>query len=139
MCDDVQLCNHCVHEFLILARTWFALGLPSKPGVINTPFFGIVPTEGEYPLGHLFMSVTFDAPDNYRTKFLHFEVARFECGYNTIIGRPGLAMFMAIPHYPYMILLMPRPQDIITVRAGFQGAVECYRGPSRGPSLPFPR
>jgi hypothetical protein len=30
MCDDVQLCNHCVHEFLILARTWFAFGLPSK-------------------------------------------------------------------------------------------------------------
>jgi hypothetical protein len=30
MCDDVQLCNHCVREFLILARTWFAFGLPSK-------------------------------------------------------------------------------------------------------------
>jgi hypothetical protein len=33
MCDDVQLCNHCVREFLILARTWFAFGLPSKTGV----------------------------------------------------------------------------------------------------------
>jgi hypothetical protein len=32
MCDDVQLCNHCVREFLILARTWFAFGLPSKIG-----------------------------------------------------------------------------------------------------------
>jgi hypothetical protein len=32
MCDDVQLCNHCVHEFLILACTWFAFGLPSKTG-----------------------------------------------------------------------------------------------------------
>jgi hypothetical protein len=30
MCDDVQLCNRCVHEFLILALTWFAFGLPSK-------------------------------------------------------------------------------------------------------------
>jgi hypothetical protein len=30
MCDDVQLCNHCVCEFLILARTWFAFGLPFK-------------------------------------------------------------------------------------------------------------
>jgi hypothetical protein len=28
-----HLCNHCVREFLILARTWFAFGLPSKPGV----------------------------------------------------------------------------------------------------------
>jgi hypothetical protein len=32
MCDDVQLCNQCVREFLILARTWFAFGLPSKTG-----------------------------------------------------------------------------------------------------------
>jgi hypothetical protein len=54
----------------------------------DTPFFGLVPTEGEYPLGHLFMLVTFGALDNYRTEFLHFKVARFECGYNTIIRRP---------------------------------------------------
>jgi hypothetical protein len=30
MCDDVQLCNRRVCEFLILAHTWFAFGLPSK-------------------------------------------------------------------------------------------------------------
>jgi hypothetical protein len=30
LCDDVQLCNWCVRELLILARTWFAFGLPSK-------------------------------------------------------------------------------------------------------------
>jgi hypothetical protein len=35
MCDDVQLCNHCVREFLILARTWFTFGLPSKTGCDN--------------------------------------------------------------------------------------------------------
>jgi hypothetical protein len=32
MCDDAQLCNHCVREFLILTRTWFAFDLPSKIG-----------------------------------------------------------------------------------------------------------
>jgi hypothetical protein len=32
MCDDVQLCNRCVREFLVLAHTWFAFGLPSKTG-----------------------------------------------------------------------------------------------------------
>jgi hypothetical protein len=32
MCDDVQLCNRCVREFLILTRTWFAFDLPSKSG-----------------------------------------------------------------------------------------------------------
>jgi hypothetical protein len=28
-----HLCNRCVRELLILARTWFAFGLPSKLGV----------------------------------------------------------------------------------------------------------
>jgi hypothetical protein len=27
LCHDVQLCNRCVREFLILARTWFTFGL----------------------------------------------------------------------------------------------------------------
>jgi hypothetical protein len=55
------------------------------------------------------MPVTFGALDNYRTEYLHFEVASFKCGYNTIIRRLGLAKFMAIPHYSYIILKMPRP------------------------------
>jgi hypothetical protein len=53
------------------------------------------------------MPVTFGTLENYRTEFLRFEVASFDCGYNAIIGRPGLAKFMAIPHYTYMILKMP--------------------------------
>jgi hypothetical protein len=55
------------------------------------------------------MSVTFGTLENYQTEFLRFEVAHFDCGYNAIIGRPGLEKFMVIPHYPYMILKMPRP------------------------------
>jgi hypothetical protein len=51
----------------------------------DTPFFGIVSTEGEYPLRHIYLSVTFGTPENYRTEFLRFEVACFDCGYNTII------------------------------------------------------
>jgi hypothetical protein len=93
----------------------------------DTPFFGIVPTEGQYPLRHIYMSVTFGTPENYRTEFLSFEVASFDCGYEAIIGRPGLAKFMAILHYTYMILKMPGPQGIITVRANFQGTTECFR------------
>jgi hypothetical protein len=73
------------------------------------------------------MSVTFRTPENYRTEFLRFEVANFDCGYNAIIGRPGLAKFMAILHYTYMILKMSGPQGIITVRADFQGAAKCFR------------
>jgi hypothetical protein len=109
-------------------RTLQGLRVPLKElQESDTPFFGIVPTEGEYPLGHIYMSVTFGTLENYRTEFMRFEVANFDCGYNAIIGRPGLAKFMAIPHYTYMILKMPGPQGIITVRADFQGAAECFR------------
>jgi hypothetical protein len=109
-------------------RTLLGLGVALKElHESDTPFFGIVPTEGEYPLGHIYMSVTFRTPENYRTKFLRFEVASFDYGYNAIIGRPGLAKFMAIPQYTYMILKMLGPQGIITVCADFQGAAECFR------------
>jgi hypothetical protein len=74
------------------------------------------------------MPVTFGTPENYRTEFLRFEVVSFDCRYNAIIGRPGLAKFMAIPHYSYMILKMPGPQGIIIVRADFEGATECFWG-----------
>jgi hypothetical protein len=49
-------------------------------------------------------------PENYQIEFLRFEVARFDCGYNAIIMRLGLAKFVAIPHYPYMILKMQVPR-----------------------------
>jgi hypothetical protein len=109
-------------------RTLLGLGVALKElHESDTPFFGIVPTEGEYPLGHIYMSITFGTLENYRTEFLRFEVASFDCGYNAIIDRLGLAKFMAIPHYSYMILKMPGPQGIITVRADFQGAIEYFR------------
>jgi hypothetical protein len=94
----------------------------------DTPFFSIMPTEGEYPLGHIYMPVTFGTPENYRNEFLRFEVARFDCGYDAIISRPGLAKFMAIPHYSYMILKMSGPQGINSMHADFQGAAKCFRG-----------
>jgi hypothetical protein len=110
-------------------RMLLALGVALKDLTeSDTPFFGIVPTEGEYPLGHIYMPITFGTPENYKTEFLRFELARFDCRYNAIIGRPGLAKFMAIPHYSYMILKMPGPQGIITVHADFQCVVECFRG-----------
>jgi hypothetical protein len=66
-------------------RTLLGLGVALKElHESDTPFFCIVPTEGEYPLGHIYMHVTFRTPKNYRTKFLRFEVASFDCGYNAV-------------------------------------------------------
>jgi hypothetical protein len=62
-------------------RTLLGLGVALKELLeSDTHFFGIVPTEGEYPLGHIYMPVTFGTPENYRTEFLRFEVVSFDYG-----------------------------------------------------------
>jgi hypothetical protein len=54
-------------------QTLLALGVALKDLTeSDTPFFGIVPTEGEYPLRHIYMPVTFGTPENYKTEFLWF-------------------------------------------------------------------
>jgi hypothetical protein len=46
-------------------RTLLGLGVALKElHELDTPFFGIVPTEGEYPLEHIYMSVTFETLEN---------------------------------------------------------------------------
>jgi hypothetical protein len=71
-------------------RTLQALGVAIKDLTeSDTPFFGIVSTEVEYPLGHIYLFVTFGTLENYRAEFLRFEVACFDREYNTIIERPG--------------------------------------------------
>jgi hypothetical protein len=82
----------------------------------------------EYPLGHISLPMTFGTPENYRTEFLRFEVARFDCAYNAITRRPRMAKFMAISHCTYMMLKILGPQCVVTVKADFRGSVECYRG-----------
>jgi hypothetical protein len=37
-----MLCNCCVRELLILTRTWFAFGLPSKTGCDTQPLYGML-------------------------------------------------------------------------------------------------
>ena len=44
---------------------------------------------------------------NYRVEHINFYVADFKTAYHTILGRPALAKFMAVPHYAYLVLKMP--------------------------------
>jgi hypothetical protein len=72
-----MLCNCCVRELLILARTWFAFGLPSKTGCDtmsqeqgNTNVNGKRPSSFEalYPLGYndLRTKAMKDMPSSYQ-------------------------------------------------------------------------
>jgi hypothetical protein len=79
------------------------------------PFYRIVPGKAVMPLKQITLPVTFGTQANYRTEFIQFEVADFETSYHAILGRPALAKFMAIPHYPYLLLKMPEPHGILSL------------------------
>ena len=73
------------------------------------------------------LPVTFGMPDNYRTELIKFEVADFESSYYAILGRPALAKFMAVPHYVYLLLKMPRKTVVLTFRGDLQKSFECEK------------
>jgi hypothetical protein len=49
----------------------------------------------------------------------------FETSYHAILGRPALAKFMAIPHYPYLLLKMPGPHGILSLQGDLKCAFDC--------------
>jgi hypothetical protein len=59
--------------------------------------------------------VTFSTEVNFRMEYLNFMVTYFKSSYHAILGRPMLARFMAIPHYTYLVLMIPAPLGVLTV------------------------
>jgi hypothetical protein len=49
----------------------------------------------------------------------------FEASYHAILRRLALAKFMAIPHYPYLLLKMPGPHRILSLRGNLKCAFDC--------------
>jgi hypothetical protein len=45
--------------------------------------------------------------------------------YNTFLGRPALSKFMAIPHYAYLVLKMPGPRGVISIKGDTKWAYDC--------------
>jgi hypothetical protein len=81
----------------------------------SRPFSG-VGTQPVYPLGSIMLPVTFRIEENFRTENIQFDVAEVNLPFNAIIGRPALYRFMAIAHYGYLVLKIPSPAGILTVR-----------------------
>jgi hypothetical protein len=83
----------------------------------TSPFYGIVPGNAAIPLESVVLPATFgETRENYRTKYIKFEVANFETSYHDILGRPAIAKFMAIPHYTYLVLKMPSPAGVLSLQ-----------------------
>ena len=77
------------------------------------------------PLGQITLPVTFGTPSNYRIEFIKFEVVDFDSSYHAILGHPALAQFMAIPHYPYLLLKMLGPNGVLSLRSDLKRTFDC--------------
>jgi hypothetical protein len=106
---------------LIYAKTLRAMHISLeflKP--TDCSFHGIVSGSANYPLGRIALNVCFGNRQNYRMEKLDFEVMDWPSQYHAIIGRPAFSRFMAVPHYTYLVLKMPGPKGIITVKGSFE-------------------
>ena len=74
-------------------------------------------------IGQVRLPVTFGEHNNYRTELIDFDVAYIHLPYNTILGYPALAKFMAVTHHGYNVLKMPGSGRIITVPCEERDAV----------------
>jgi hypothetical protein len=56
---------------------------------------------------------------------LEFEVMDWPSQYHAILGRPAFVRFMEVPHYMYLVLKLPGPNGIITVKGSFKVSDTC--------------
>ena len=75
------------------------------------------------PIGQVRLPVTFGKRNNYHTELIDFDVADIRLPYNTILGYPALAKFMAAMHHGYNVLKMPGSGSVITVACDEKYAV----------------
>jgi hypothetical protein len=97
----------------------------SKITACGETFYGVVPGKAAYPTGRIWLPVTFDTEENFRTEYLTFEVADFRSSYHAIFGRPMLAKFMAIPHHTYLMMKMSAPNGILSVLGDIMVSYNC--------------
>jgi hypothetical protein len=71
------------------------------------------------------LPVQFGTAEHFRTDYIHFMVADFDGTYHTILGRPALTKFMAVPHYSYLVLKMPTEHGVLTLRGNVYTAYTC--------------
>jgi hypothetical protein len=106
---------------LIYAKTLRAMHISLeflKP--TDCSFHGIVPGSANYPLGWIALKVCFGNRQNYRREKLNFKVMDWPSQYHAILGQPAFSRFMAVPHYTYLVLKMPGPKGVITVKVSFE-------------------
>src|SRR3954468_10975931 len=76
---------------------------------------GMIPRETATSLGAIELEVIFGNRRNFAKHVLEFEVLDWQSQYHAILGQPGFAQFMAVPHYTYLKLKMPGSTRVLTI------------------------
>ncbi|XP_020159430.1 uncharacterized protein [Aegilops tauschii subsp. strangulata] len=90
-------------------------------------FHGIVPGLSCSPIGWIRLDVLFGTSDHFWCEPIWFEVVDLSIPYHALLGRPALAMFMAVPHYAYLKMKMSGPKGLITIAGDYKKSLECAR------------
>jgi hypothetical protein len=113
---------------LIYARTLKAMNISLEwLQLTYCSFHGIIPGSANHPLGKIELDVCFGDIHNFRRENLEFEVMDWPSQYHTILGRPAFALFMAVPHYAYLILKILGPNGVIMFKGNFKVSDTCER------------
>jgi hypothetical protein len=64
-------------------------------------FYVLVPDKAVYPIGRVYLPVTFGTKNNIRTEYLTFEVVDIRSSYHVILGRPMLAKDVGTKWNPF--------------------------------------
>ena len=82
---------------LLSVEAFSLLHVPLERLSLSKPFSGVGGGTAR-SLGQIRLPVTIGTRDNYRTELVDFDIARIGLPYNTILGYPALAQFMAATH-----------------------------------------
>jgi hypothetical protein len=106
---------------LIYAKTLQAMHISLEfLKLTDCSFHGIVPGSANYPLDWIALNICFGNRQNYQRENLDFKVMDWPYQYHAILRRPAFSRVMAVPHYTYLVLKMPGPNGIITVKGSFE-------------------
>jgi hypothetical protein len=100
------------------------LQIPDKDLEETGSFQGISPGRNK-PKGQITLPVTFGSELNHWTEKVTFDVIEMPLPYNGILGRPGLAKFMAASHYAYNVIKMPGLMGVLTIKSNHKDAIIC--------------
>jgi hypothetical protein len=108
------------------------LGIPLaqlKPSWLT--FHGIVPGHSCAPMGRVQLEVLSGKKGNSHREPIWFEVVDISSPYHALLGHPALAKFMAVPHYAYLKMKLPRHRGVITVLGCFKKSLACAKATSQ--------